>query len=96
MEEHSILANSSFQVPAQDIFRKASSDSLHSIPPRSFETTESTRANLDLSTDSLSISGLAFPGLFFTNYDEENPFPGFEVKDYNMLGLDAETQRLAR
>jgi hypothetical protein len=96
MEVHSILASSSFQVPAQDTFRKASSDFLHSIPPRPFETTESTQANLDLSTDSLSTSGLAFPGLFFTNYDEENPFPGFEVKDYNMLGLEAETQKFAR
>jgi hypothetical protein len=81
MEVHSILASPSFQVPAQDIFRKASSDSLHSIPPRPIETTEFTQAHLNLSTDSLSTSGLAFPGLFFTNYDEENPFPGFEVKD---------------
>jgi hypothetical protein len=51
---------------------------------------------LDLSIDSLSTSGLAFPGLFFTIFDEENPFPGFGVKDYVMRGFDAGMQRLAR
>jgi hypothetical protein len=94
MEVNSVLASPSFQVPAQDLFRKASSESLHSTAARPFETIESTQAHLDLSTQTLSTSGLAFPGLFFTNYDEENPFPGFEVKDYDMLRIDAERRGL--
>jgi hypothetical protein len=96
MEVHSVLASPTSPLPAQDVFRKASSDSLHSTALHPFEANEFTQTHLDLSIDSLSTSGLAFPGLFFTNYDEENPFPGFGTKNYDMLRFDPETYRFTR
>jgi hypothetical protein len=38
--------------------------------------------------DSWSVSETSLPGLFFTNFDEQNPLPGFGAKDHDMLASE--------
>jgi hypothetical protein len=85
------------QLPRVQVsYRKTSVDSLQSstsdklyLEPHQHETASSAHAYSDLSMDSLSTSGLAFPGLFSTKFDEENPLRGFGRRSWEGDEMDS-------
>ncbi|KAH7078360.1 fungal-specific transcription factor domain-containing protein [Paraphoma chrysanthemicola] len=100
---HPTLFQPSFpQVPHVDLpytdstldpYHFPSDQTLYAGPSQ--EADNSAHAYLDLFTESWGTSGSAFPGLFFTSFDEQNPLPGFSgtdpgSEDFAMGGFEDE------
>lgn len=59
-----------------------------------FEGDNSTNSHADLFGGTWGSESSAFPGLFFTSFDEQNPLPPFGLdEDLDMAGLGNDDQR---